>query len=95
MIASATGSFWGTMTISSPILIPLANILGTDVILVGGAIVSAGAFGSHTCFFGDAVTLASAVTGITNTDYAKTAIPMIIAPAALAIVLFAVFGFII
>ncbi|NLM08470.1 MAG: sodium:proton antiporter, partial [Clostridiales Family XIII bacterium] len=73
VIAAFTGSFWGTMTIASPILIPLATTLGADTILVGGAIVSAGAFGSHTCFFGDAVTLASAVTGISNTDYARTA----------------------
>lgn len=94
-IASATGSFWGTMTIASPILIPLAATLGADTILVGGAIVSAGAFGSHTCFFGDAVTLASAVTGITNTDYAKTALPIIAAPTVVALILFTVFGFII
>ncbi|HZK02107.1 MAG TPA: Na+/H+ antiporter NhaC family protein [Anaerovoracaceae bacterium] len=93
-IASATGSFWGTMTIASPILIPLAATLGADTILVGGAIVSAGAFGSHTCFFGDAVTLASAVTGITNTDYAKTALPMIVAPTAFSLILFTIFGFI-
>ena len=93
-IASFTGSFWGTMTIASPILIPLAMALGTDVILVGGAIVSAGAFGSHACFFGDAVTLASAVTGIRNIDYARTALPMIIAPASVAIVLFIIFGFV-
>ena len=93
-IAAFTGSFWGTMTIASPIMIPLATTLGTDAILVGGAIVSAGAFGSHTCFFGDAVTLASAVTGITNTDYAKTALPMIVAPTAVALILFTVFGFV-
>jgi tetracycline resistance efflux pump len=95
VIAAFTGSFWGTMTIASPILIPLATTLGADTILVGGAIVSAGAFGSHTCFFGDAVTLASAVTGISNTDYARTALPMIIAPTAIAIILFTIFGFII
>jgi len=94
-IAAFTGSFWGTMTIASPILIPLATTLGADTILVGGAIVSAGAFGSHACFFGDAVTLASAVTGISNTDYARTALPMIIAPTAIAIILFTIFGFII
>lgn len=95
VIAAFTGSFWGTMTIASPILIPLATTLGADTILVGGAIVSAGAFGSHACFFGDAVTLASAVTGISNTDYARTALPMIIAPTAIAIILFTIFGFII
>jgi tetracycline resistance efflux pump len=94
IIAVSTGSFWGTMTIAAPILIPLAMSLGADPIIVGGAIVSAGAFGSHACFFGDAVTLASAVTGIKNIDYAKTALPMIIAPATLSIVLFAVIGFI-
>lgn len=94
IIAVSTGSFWGTMTIASPILIPLAISLGADPIIVGGAILSAGAFGSHACFFGDAVTLASAVTGIKNIDYARTALPIIVAPATIAIILFAVIGFI-
>lgn len=94
IIAVCTGSFWGTMTIASPILIPLALSLGANPIVVGGAIISAGAFGSHACFYGDAVTLASAVTGIRNTDYAKTALPMIAAPAVIAIILFTVFGFV-
>jgi len=94
IIAVCTGSFWGTMTIASPILIPLALSLGADPIIIGGAIISAGAFGSHACFYGDAVTLASAVTGITNTDYAKTALPMIAAPALIAIILFTVIGFV-
>lgn len=94
IIAVCTGSFWGTMTIASPILIPLALSLGANPIIIGGAIISAGAFGSHACFYGDAVTLASAVTGITNTDYAKTALPMIAAPALIAIILFTVIGFV-
>ncbi|NLD18915.1 MAG: hypothetical protein GX663_01520 [Clostridiales bacterium] len=93
-IAMCTGSFWGTMTIASPILIPLAISMGANPILAGGAIVSAGAFGSHACFYGDAATLASAVTGISNTEYAKSALPMIALPTVLAIILFTVAGFI-
>ncbi|MDO4544964.1 MAG: Na+/H+ antiporter NhaC family protein, partial [Bacillota bacterium] len=93
-IAMCTGSFWGTMTIASPILIPLAVSLGGNPILAGAAIVSAGAFGSHACFYGDAATLASAVTGISNAEYAKTSLPMIALPAIIAIVLFTIAGFV-
>lgn len=93
-IAMCTGSFWGTMTIASPILIPLAISLGGNPLLAGAAIVSAGAFGSHACFYGDAATLASAVTGISNAEYAKTALPMIALPTIIAIILFAVAGFV-
>lgn len=92
-IAMCTGSFWGTMAIASPILIPLGLSLGVNPFLVGGAIVSAGAFGSHACFYGDAVTLASAVTGISNNEYMRKVIPLLILPTGLAIIGFLILGF--
>jgi len=92
-IAMCTGSFWGTMAISSPILIPLGLTLGVNPLLVGGTIVSAGAFGSHACFYGDAVTLASAVTGISNNEYMRKVLPLLVLPFALTIVGFLILGF--
>jgi len=92
-IAMCTGSFWGTMAISSPILIPLGLTLGVNPLLVGGAIVSAGAFGSHACFYGDAVTLASAVTGISNNEYMRKVLPLLVLPTGLAIVGYLILGF--
>ncbi len=92
-IAMCTGSFWGTMAIASPILIPLGITLEVNPLLVGGTIISAGAFGSHACFYGDAVTLASAVTGISNNEYMRKVLPLLVLPTGLAIVGYLILGF--
>lgn len=94
LLAFATGSFWGVAAIAFPIIIPLANAMGVNVYLVCGAIISAAALGSHTCFYGDAVTLSCASSQIRNNDYAKTSIPIISVPFVIAIILYLVFGFI-
>jgi len=91
-IAMCTGSFWGTAAIAFPILVPLGNAIGADPILISAAIISAGAFGSHACFYGDAATLACAATGCSNAEYAKTALPIIVLPTVVAIIAFLVCG---
>ncbi|MBI9107755.1 MAG: hypothetical protein JEZ04_13490 [Spirochaetales bacterium] len=93
-LAFATGSFWGVAAIAFPIIIPLAGAMDVNIYLVCGAIVSAAALGSHTCFYGDAVTLSCASSQIQNSDYAKTSLPIIAVPFAIAIILYLVFGFI-
>ena len=91
-LAFATGSFWGVAAIAFPIIIPLGTSLGVNLFLVSGAIISAAAFGSHTCFYGDAVTLTCASSQIKNMDYAKTAIPLVALPSLLGIILFVIMG---
>ncbi len=93
-LAFATGSFWGIAAIAFPIIIPLAQSMDVSVFLASAAIISAAVFGSHTCFYGDAVTLSAASSQIKNIDYAKTATPLIIVPAVIGIVLFLIFGMI-
>jgi tetracycline resistance efflux pump len=93
-LAFATGSFWGVAAIAFPIIIPLAATVGVNQFLVSGAIISAATFGSHTCFYGDAVTLTCASSQIKNMDYAKTSIPLVVVPTILAVVLFLVIGII-
>jgi Na+/H+ antiporter NhaC len=93
-LAFATGSFWGVAAIAFPIIIPLAASVGVNQFLVSGAIISAATFGSHTCFYGDAVTLTCASSQIKNMDYAKTSIPLVVVPTILAVVLFLVIGII-
>ena len=93
-LAFATGSFWGLAAIAFPIIIPLAQHMDVNVFLASGAIISGATFGSHTCFYGDAVTLSCASTQIKNIDYVRTSIPIIAMPTVAAIILFVVFGFI-
>lgn len=93
-VGYCTGSFWGTIAIALPIMIPLANILGTNPFLVAGAIVSAGSFGSHMCFFCDCVTLTCAVTGISNIEYARNNLPLAAIPFFASVVGYIILGFI-
>ncbi|MDR0885705.1 MAG: hypothetical protein LBN22_05030 [Clostridiales Family XIII bacterium] len=92
LLSFATGSFWGVAAISFPIILPLAQSMGVDLYVAIGAVASATAFGSHVCFYSDAVTVTAAATGIKNIDYAKTAIPLIGAPFVLSIIAFLILG---
>ena len=94
-LAFCTGSFWGVAAISFPIIIPLALALDVNVFLAIGAVAAATSFGSHACFYSDAVTVTAAATGIKNMDYAKTALPLIGVPFVLCIIAYAIIGFIV
>jgi Na+/H+ antiporter NhaC len=93
-LAFATGSFWGVAAISFPIILPLAQAMDVNIFLTIGVIAGATAFGSHACFYSDAVTVTAAATGIRNYDYARTALPLIALSAGVSIVAYAVIGFI-
>jgi Na+/H+ antiporter NhaC len=89
LIAFATGSFWGMYAIALPIVLPLGEQLGVDPALTIGAVVSAGAFGSHACFYGDSTVLSAAATDVEPMDHAITQLPYILIAAAVSIAGFA------
>ncbi|MBR0599450.1 Na+/H+ antiporter NhaC family protein [Sinanaerobacter chloroacetimidivorans] len=91
-LAFATGSFWGVAAISFPIILPLAVALNVNPFLAIGAVSAATAFGSHACFYSDAVTVTCAATGLKNMDYARTAIPLIGLPFILGIIAYLAVG---
>ena len=70
-----TGTNWGMYVIALPIVIPLAQSMGADVTLAVSAVLSAGVFGSHICFYSDATVITSASTGCSNFDHAVTQVP--------------------
>lgn len=86
LIAFATGSFWGMYAIALPIVLPLGNELGVDPALTIGAVVSAGAFGSHACFYGDSTVLSATATDVEPMDHALTQLPYILIAAAIALI---------
>lgn len=94
-LAFCTGSFWGVAAISFPIIIPLALALDVNVFLAIGAVAAATSFGSHACFYSDAVTVTAAATGIKNMDYAKTALPLIGVPFVLGCIAYLIIGFVV
>ena len=93
-LAFCTGSFWGVAAISFPIILPLAVALNVNPFLAIGAVAAATSFGSHACFYSDAVTVTCAATGLKNMDYARTSLPLIGVPLVLGIIAYLIVGFI-
>lgn len=91
----AAGNFWGICAISFPVIIPIAQALGGNILLTAGAIISATAAASHLCFFGSEATLACSATQIENVRYAQTAVPMLMVPVVLSALLYLGAGFLI
>ncbi len=89
-----TGTNWGMYIIALPIVIPLAMGMDVNVALAVSAVLSAGVFGSHICFYSDATILTSAATGCNNFDHALTQAPFGIFAAGLSAVCFLIAGFI-
>lgn len=89
-----TSSFWGIEAVAVSIVVPLAVALNANVLLVLGAVVSGGVFGSHACFYSDATVLSSATCEIDNMSHAVSQIPYAIISAVLATIAFFVFGFV-
>lgn len=93
-LAFCTGSFWGVAAISFPIILPLALALDVNPFIAIGSVAAATAFGSHACFYSDAVTVTCAATGLKNMDYAKTSLPLIAVPFGLGIIAYLILGFV-
>ncbi len=87
------GLAWGMYVIALPIAIPAALNLGVDPVLAIGAVVSAGAWGSHICFFSDATILTSAATGCDNYRHALTQAYFGFAAAIIALIAFIIAGY--
>jgi len=94
LVTFATGSFWGTYAVALPIVVPLARELHADLPLTLGAVVSAGAFGSHACFFGDTTVLASQASGCENFAHAASQMPYVLLGAALTVAAYLACGFV-
>ena len=90
LIAFATGSFWGIFAVAIPIVMPLAMSVGADMALVTGALISASAFGSHTCFYGDSTVLSAHGSGCGVINHALTQLPYALMAAAIASIAFLV-----
>ena len=89
-----TGTNWGMYIIALPIVIPLAMELDVNMPLAVSAVLSAGVFGSHVCFYSDATVLTSAATGCNNFNHAYTQAPYGLLAAAISAVLYLIAGFV-
>jgi len=88
------GLVWGLYAIALPIVIPLAMGIGANPLLAVAAVISAGVWGSHACFFVDTTLLSSASTGCENFRHATTQLPLALVSAVLTAAAFLVTGFV-
>jgi len=87
-----TGTNWGMYVIALPIVIPLAKTMGVNIPLTVAAVLSAGVFGSHICFYSDATVVTSAATGCDNMQHAVSQLPYGLIAAAISAMLFLIAG---
>lgn len=89
-----TGTNWGLYIIALPIVIPLSQAVGGNTLLAVSAVLSAGVFGSHICFYSDATILSSSACGCNNFDHAYSQMPYGLISAGLASICFLIAGFV-
>ncbi len=95
VLGFVTGSFWGMAAVCFPIMLPLADALGANLYLTIGAVIAGCAAGSATCFYGDSVTLTCGIAKIRNIDYLRNALPMLVPPIVLTMIVYVIAGFVI
>lgn len=92
LVSFATGSSWGIFAIAIPIIVPLGLAVGVDLPMIIGAMLSASAFGSHACFYGDATVLSAQSCGISVMEHSLTQIPYAVIAAILSCLVFLAVG---
>lgn len=92
--AYATGCFWDLAAIIIPLVIPLANAMGVDPILVSAAVFSGAAFGSNTCLYGDGVIMCSQGVQIKSINLMLATLPYACIAAGGSIILYLIAGFV-
>ena len=90
----ATSGCWVMQIISYPIFIPLALNGGLPVEYVIAAIMSSVTMGYCCCFYGDAVFMTSAGSGVSNLTIVKSTVPYAAIAAAVAVAGFLIIGFV-
>lgn len=91
--AYATGCFWDLAAIIIPIVIPLANAMGVDPILVSAAVFSGAAFGSNTCLYGDGVIMCAQGTQLKTLNLMLTTLPYACMAGILSVIAYLIVGF--
>ena len=92
--AYATGCFWDLAAIIMPLVIPLANAMGVDPILVSAAVFSGAAFGSNTCLYGDGVIMCSQGVQIKSVNLMLATMPYALIAAGGSVILYLITGFV-
>ena len=93
LISVTTGSSWGLYAVAIPIVVPLAQQLGSNVLVNCGAVVSAGVFGANACLYSDATVLTSQSTENSNLDNGIAQLPYAFLAFGLSCIAYLIFGY--
>jgi len=93
LISVTTGSSWGLYAIAIPLVVPLAQHFGSNVLLNCGAVISAGVFGANACLYSDATVLTSQSTECNNIDHGLSQLPYAAVAFCLSAVVYILMGF--
>lgn len=88
------GLSWGMYAIAIPLVTILSYNMGVNPSMSIAAVISAGVWGSHICFYADATILSSSAAGCENYEHATSQLPYGLIAAGIALVLFLVTGYI-
>ncbi len=86
------GLSWGMYAIAIPLVTALSYRLNMNPSIAIAAVVSAGVWGSHICFYSDATILSSSATGCDNFEHATSQLPYGIIAAVLSLIGFVITG---
>ncbi len=95
LVSFATGTSWGTMTILTPIAIPLVyNLTGdsTTAVMMSGVVFSGAIFGDNCSPISDTMILSTVFSGANHIDHVITQIPYSLQSAAIALILYFFYG---
>lgn len=91
--AFATGTSWGTFGIMVPIVVPMGQQIGPDMMIITiAAVLSGSVFGDHVSPISDATILSAAACKSNHLGYVKAQFPSALLVAAITLVAFLVAG---
>ena len=94
VISFATGTSYGTFAILVPIALPMASVLGVKPALAFAACISGGVFGDNCSPVSDTSIVTGMAARVKVVDHIRTQLPYALIAASVALVLFAVAGFV-
>ncbi|MFQ5751968.1 MAG: Na+/H+ antiporter NhaC family protein [bacterium] len=91
-IAFSTGTSWGTFAIMIPIGIPIVSLMGANLYVTVGAILSGGIFGDHCSPISDTTIISSMASASDHIDHVRTQLPYALLAAAFALITYLIIG---
>lgn len=86
------GLSWGMYAIAIPLVTVISYRLNMNPSIAISAVVSAGVWGSHICFYSDATILSSSATGCDNYEHATSQLPYGVIAALMSLLAFLITG---